>query len=38
VFLPICQKYQNDKKHLLKKPFFAVKLFGSRKKGRNLMV
>jgi hypothetical protein len=23
---------------MFKKPFFAVKLFGSRKKGRNLMV
>jgi hypothetical protein len=30
----LCQKYQSDKNHLLKKPFFAVKLYGSRKKGR----
>jgi hypothetical protein len=36
--MPKSQKYQSGKNYLLKKPFFAVKLFGSRKKGSNLMV
>jgi hypothetical protein len=37
-FLSKCQNYQIVKKCPFKKPFFAVKSFGSRKKGRNLVV